>query len=397
VPETTPGNATWLVARREVVERGRERSFLISSLVSVVVLIAIVVVPGALGLGGPSKQTLAVTTDVPAALVTQLQARAEAFDVELEIDRVSSPAAARGAVSDGDADAALTAGGRTLSAEQEPDDDLTLLVQTVSRDVGTAAALAQRGADGEEIRRLLDPAPVRTTQLDPGEDRESAAAVAFVVVLLLYFQLIGYGNWVASGVVEEKSSRVVELLLATVKPWQLLAGKILGIGALGLVQLLGMAALGVGAAAATGAVDLPDQTGAAVLAVLPWFVLGYALYATLFALLAATVARQEDLQSATTPLNMLLMAAFFASFAAQSDPEGGVARVASLLPPSAPLVMPSRIVQDAVPAWEVALSAGLTLATIALVVPLAGRIYAGGALRTGKRASLRETWRAARA
>ncbi|MTD45276.1 ABC transporter permease subunit [Conexibacter sp. W3-3-2] len=391
------GGATWLVARREIVERGRERSFLVSTVLSVVILIAVVVVPSALGLDGPSKQTLAVTPDVPAALVTQLQARADAYDVELTVDRVADVAAARAAVSDGDADAALTDRGATLSAEQDPDDDLALLVQTTARDLGTASALRERGADAAEVRRILDPSPVRTAQLDPGGDDAAAAGVAFVVVLLLYFQLIGYGNWVASGVVEEKSSRVVELLLSTVRPWQLLAGKILGIGALGLVQLLGMAGLGVGVAAVTGAVELPDATLPAILAVLPWFLLGYAFYATVFALLAATVARQEDLQSATGPMNLVLMAAFFASFAAQSDPEGGVARIASLLPPSAPLVMPSRIVQDAAATWEIALSVGLMLAAIAVVVPLAGRIYAGGALRTGKRASLRETWRAARA
>lgn len=391
------GGATWLVARREIVERGRERSFLVSTVLSVVILIAVVVVPSALGLDGPSKQTLAVTPDVPAALVTQLQARADAYDVELTVDRVADVAAARAAVSDGDADAALTDRGGTLSAEQDPDDDLALLVQTTARDLGTASALRERGADAAEVRRILDPSPVRTAQLDPGGDDAAAAGVAFVVVLLLYFQLIGYGNWVASGVVEEKSSRVVELLLSTVRPWQLLAGKILGIGALGLVQLLGMAGLGVGVAAATGAVELPDATLPAILAVLPWFLLGYAFYATVFALLAATVARQEDLQSATGPMNLVLMAAFFASFAAQSDPEGGVARIASLLPPSAPLVMPSRIVQDAAATWEIALSVGLMLAAIAVVIPLAGRIYAGGALRTGKRASLRETWRAARA
>lgn len=391
------GGATWLVARREIVERGRERSFLVSTVLSVVILIAVVVVPSALGLDGPSKQTLAVTPDVPAALVTQLQARADAYDVELTVDRVADVAAARAAVSDGDADAALTDRGATLSAEQDPDDDLALLVQTTARDLGTASALRERGADAAEVRRILDPSPVRTAQLDPGGDDAAAAGVAFVVVLLLYFQLIGYGNWVASGVVEEKSSRVVELLLSTVRPWQLLAGKILGIGALGLVQLLGMAGLGVGVAAATGAVELPDATLPAILAVLPWFLLGYAFYATVFALLAATVARQEDLQSATGPMNLVLMAAFFASFAAQSDPEGGVARIASLLPPSAPLVMPSRIVQDAAATWEIALSVGLMLAAIAVVIPLAGRIYAGGALRTGKRASLRETWRAARA
>lgn len=391
------GGATWLVARREIVERGRERSFLVSTVLSVVILIAVVVVPSALGLDGPSKQTLAVTPDVPAALVTQLQARADAYDVELTVDRVADVAAARAAVSDGDADAALTDRGATLSAEQDPDDDLALLVQTTARDLGTASALRERGADAAEVRRILDPSPVRTAQLDPGGDDAAAAGVAFVVVLLLYFQLIGYGNWVASGVVEEKSSRVVELLLSTVRPWQLLAGKILGIGALGLVQLLGMAGLGVGVAAVTGAVELPDATLPAILAVLPWFLLGYAFYATVFALLAATVARQEDLQSATGPMNLVLMAAFFASFAAQSDPEGGVARIASLLPPSAPLVMPSRIVQDAAATWEIALSVGLMLAAIAVVIPLAGRIYAGGALRTGKRASLRETWRAARA
>ena len=172
-----------------------------------------------------------------------------------------------------------------------------------------------------EAREALSPPPLRVTTEEPQEG-EGRSGFAFFAVLLLYGQLIGIGYFVAAGVVEEKSSRVVEVLLATVKPVHLLAGKVIGLGILGLGQLLLLAIIGMGAATASGALEVDgDVLRAAVLA-LVWFVVGYAFYGAAFACAASLVSRQEDLQSVLTPLSLLLMVGFFSSFAVASDPDG---------------------------------------------------------------------------
>ncbi len=162
--------------------------------------------------------------------------------------------------------------------------------------------------------------------------RRETATVAFVGVLVLYGQLFAYGYWVAAGVVEEKSSRVVEVLLATVRPSHLLRGKILGIGVLGLAQLLliGLAALFT--SKAVGSLDFPSGAVATIGLVLVWFVLGFFFYASLFAVAGSIVTRQEDLQTTMTPLTILIVASFFIGLSATTNPESTLATVASLIP-----------------------------------------------------------------
>ena len=136
------------------------------------------------------------------------------------------------------------------------------------------------------------------------EAAEERGGFAFFAVLLLYGQLIGMGYFVAMGVVEEKSSRVVELLLSTLRPRHLLAGKILGLGLLGLGQLLLLAVLGLAVAGLGGALDVNGDVMVAAALALVWFVVGYAFYAAAFACAASLVSRQEDLQSVLTPLTL---------------------------------------------------------------------------------------------
>lgn len=126
-----------------------------------------------------------------------------------------------------------------------------------------------------------------------------------------------------------------------------------------------------------------------------WFVLGYALYACAFAVSGALVSRQEELQNAVAPLTLVVFAALFAAFAALNDPGGLVARVASFLPPTAPMVLPVRMILGGVAAWEVVASVVVTLAGIGLLVPFAARVYRGAVLRTGAKVRLREAYRAA--
>jgi ABC-2 type transport system permease protein len=216
-------------------------------------------------------------------------------------------------------------------------------------------------------------------------------------VLLLYGQLLTYGFWVAAGVVEEKASRVIEVILAAVRPRQLLAGKVVGLGILALGHLCAIAAVGLVAGAAAGAVHVSGAlVGAAALAV-AWFVVGYAFYSCLFACAGALVPRQEELQSTTMPLTLLILVSFFLSFAVSDDPGGLLAHVTAFIPMTAPLTMPGRIITGDAPAWEVVASLVVTLGAAAALIPLAARVYEGGVLQTGSAVKLRDAWRGARA
>ena len=207
---------------------------------------------------------------------------------------------------------------------------------------------------------MLDPPPLRTVSLE-GED-EGGEGVAFVASLVLYLQLIMYGIAVASGVVEEKSSRVVEVLLATVQPRAILAGKILGIGALGLLQLAVTAVVGLAAASASGAIELDAGDLGTLAVVLVWFLFGYLLWSALYAIAGVMVSRQEDLQSSTTVLTVLLVIGYLLAFPAIDDPDGTLAVVASLVPLFSPITMPLRVALGEASAAEIAASLGLLIA-----------------------------------
>jgi ABC-2 type transport system permease protein len=366
-----------LVARREIVERSRERSLWVSTGITVLVLAGVLVLPSALGFGGATSGTVAVVGPDAAAVARQAVAQQQAFDVKLTVREVDSAGAARRLVRDGDADVAVLAGGRGLLAAHDADDSVVAAVQSGSQ--------AARGA------RLPPPLPVRT---EGGEGASDRQGIAFVAVVILYGQLLGYGFWVATGVVEEKATRVVELLLSAIRPRQLLAGKVIGIGLLGLGQLLLIGLVGVVIGAASGQLDVNGDVAVAVGVVLLWFLLGFALYSCAFAVAGALVPRQEEIQSVTAPLTIIILASFFLSFGALDDPGSTLARVLSLVPPSAPMVMPVRLIAGDVPAWEVALAIALTLAAATALIAIAARIYGAAVLRTGSRVTLRAVWRA---
>jgi ABC-2 type transport system permease protein len=260
--------------------------------------------------------------------------------------------------------------------------------------VRAARALDEAGLDADAVARAQAVPALPVDALDPPDpDADARRAIVSVGTFVLYGQLIGYGFWVATGIVEEKSSRVVEVLLATVRPRALLAGKVLGIGLLALGQLLLVAVLGVGASAATGVVDIGLSALEPVLLLLGWFVLGFAFYACLFAAGAARVSRQEDLQSVTTPGTLLVLVSFFASFYVADDPGSTAARVLGVLPPFSALVAPVRAAGGSAAWWEAPLAVALMLLAVAGLVVLAARVYEGSVLRMGGTVGLREALR----
>lgn len=353
-----------LVARREITERAGEKSFLISTGITIAIIILVVVIPPLLGVGGTDRYVIAPDAH-SRAVADRAIAIAGNFDAEVTI---------------GDADVDVRLVNGEIRSEEEPDAALVGILQTANQSL--------------EPSRRPELKVVTVEPVDP--DRDSKAGLAFFVILMLYGQLIAYGFIVAGGVVEEKASRVIEVLLATIKPKDLLAGKVLGLGVLGLAQLLLIALIGVAVAGISGALTIDGALLSAIALALVWFVLGYAFYAALYAAAGAMVPRQEELQSTTTPLTMAILVAFFAGFAVREDPDGVIAHVCAFIPFTAPITMPGRIMLGEVPAWEIAASVGVMVASTALLIPLAARIYSAVVLRTGTAVKLSEALRLAR-
>jgi ABC-2 type transport system permease protein len=386
-----------LVARREVVEQLRGRSFLISTAITLLILCGIIVVPRLFGVGRPETFDVGVVGGASARVGQALVAQADAAGVKVRLQQPAGLAAAETAVRDGELDLAIV-DGRELVAKSNVDEQLDLLVQSASRAVRAQERLAAAGLDQTEIQSTLAPSPLPVRSLEPVDQTQRAKrAIATVSIFLLYGQLIGYCFTVAMGVVEEKATRVVEVLLASVRPVQLLAGKVIGLGLVGLIQLIGIGLVGLTVAIAVDAISLPASALGTIGWVLVWFLLGYAFYSSLFAVAGAIVSRQEELQNTATPLNLLMVGSFLVAFmGAGSDPGSTLSTVSSFLPPVAPLVLPVRIAAGEVAAWQVAASVGIMLVSILAVVLLASRLYEGAVLRTGARVKLRDAWRGAR-
>jgi ABC-2 type transport system permease protein len=221
--------------------------------------------------------------------------------------------------------------------------------------------------------------------------------VAMIMISLLFGALIGTGSTIAMGVVEEKTSRVVEILLSTIRPAQLLGGKILGVGIYGLFQVVVLGAASALAAVVLGAGEvLKVSLGMSFVWLIVWFLLGYAVFALLFGGFAALVSRQEDIGSVTTPLIMLLLVPFYTTmFLVPNDPQSTLVRVLSIIPFFSPFMLPVRSALGAVQGWEMALGLAVTAAIIPALVWLAGRVYRRGVLHTGGKLALREALRPA--
>ncbi len=381
-----------IVARREFVERARDRGFVISTAITLVILVGFIVVTSLLSRA--RSFDLAVVGEDSSGVGREVASAATALGVEVRVLTLPDVAAAEQAVRDGVADAALIHAGSVL-VRAEPPAQLVGLIQSVSIRERARQALQEVGLTEQQVDAALSQPQLTVDALEPIDARgRENAAVAFVGVLALYGQLFAYGYWVASGVVEEKSSRVIEVLLATIRPSELLRGKIFGIGFLGLAQLLVIAVVGLGTSIAVGSLEFPTGAMATVGLVLFWFVLGFFFYAGLFAVAGSIVTRQEDLQTTMTPLTILIVVSFFIGIGATRDPSSTLAAVASLLPFSAPLVMPTRVVLGEASALQIVLSVAFSIASIAALIPLATRIYSRALLRPG-RVKLRQVIRRA--
>lgn len=371
------GRAVWLVARRELLERGRSRAFALSLIVSVGLIVAGIILPSLIG-GGPGSQRLGVVGPAPTGLVSGLTATAELAGLVVVSEPVADAGAGEARLVDGSLDAMLVfpADGSTP----------TYVVKTRGNALLQQVVLASFSPTPQISFRELQPA-------DAAED--TSFIFANVGVILLFIAIFTFGTWVLTGVVEEKQSRVVEVVLATIEARDLLIGKVLGIGILGLIQLTLMITAGLATGVISGRFTLPATTVPTVANLVLWFILGYAFYSTALGVLGALASRMEEASNASSPVTFVAMGGyFFALLVALNDPAGTAARVATFLPPVAPMVVPLRAALGAIEPWEMILSAIVMCAAIWVLFVVGGRVYSGAVLQTGARMKLRDAWRA---
>lgn len=394
----SPWSAVRLVAGREIKQRAGSKAFLWTTVVLVVLIVGGAFLAQTLR-GGESTLTVGVTQET-ASLSESVTATAQGFGTTAEVTTVTEDEG-RTQVLDGDLDAVvLSAEGGTVRVitKSTLDTELSSVLTVIAQQTVLAEQVTDLGGDPTEVSRAVAEATVDVEAIEPPRDIDPSQIIsAYLVGILMFISLQLCGAMIAQGVVEEKSSRVVELLLATVRPWQLMAGKVLGIGVIGLGQVVVLVAAAAGSAAGFGLLDGMDlDLGATVLWTIAWFLIGFTMYALLFAAAAALVSRQEDVGTVTTPILMLMMIPYIVSVSvAPFAPDSPIVVWLSYLPFTSPLIMPTRVAVGGVEMWQVAVVMAVNIALVPLLVWLAGRIYSNAVLRSGARIKIKDALRAA--
>ncbi|MDG4787594.1 ABC transporter permease [Micromonospora sp. WMMD1102] len=348
--------ATKLVAGREIAVKIRDRTFLISTVLFLLIAAASTVLPAIFANSG---STVAVVGSGDTASTLDRAG--------MEVVSATDVAAAERLIRDGDVDAAVV-----------PDDG------------GGVRVLAMDRTPDSVVRALSSAPPVQL--LDPDTvDPMLAFLVPVSFSMVFFFLSISFGVQIAQSVTEEKQTRIVEILVTAVPVRALLAGKVLGNGALafGQVMLIALVAV-VSMQAVGGDTALLGQLGPAIAWFIPFFVVGFVLLASLWAVTGALVSRQEDISGASGPIQLLIMVPFFLVIFFNSNPTAMTAL--SYVPFSAPTAMPLRLFFGDAATWEPVLALLILLAAAALCIALAARLYEGSLLRTNGKTSLRAAW-----
>ncbi len=379
-----------LVTRREMLVRLRSRVFIGGT----VVMVALVV-GGILGyswLGGQTTPVRVGFTAGTQALEQAFSASASALGQPVTVSDVTDEAAGRAQVSGGTLDVLVT--GSATSPTAVVQKSAPSLIQAALERAVLAARLAAAGLSPADLASVMSGAQVPVEALQQTKrGLTQNLVVGLAVGILLWISLGLYGSQVAQGVVEEKASRIMEILLATVPPSQLLAGKIVGIGLVGLLQLAIVATATLASVAVTSVVTTPALGVMPVLGYLLWFLLGFLFYATAYATLAALVSRPEEVQGAVALINVFQIGSYLLAYVYLANPSSPLALVASVLPPFAPILMAVRISTGDLPVWQIGLALVLIVAAIAGLIWLAGRVYANSAMRIGARVRFMDAFR----
>jgi ABC-2 type transport system permease protein len=377
-----------LVARREVLMRLRARVFVGGTIV--MTLLVVVGIVAASLLAGRTTPVRVGFSGGSEALEPTFTASAAALGANVTVSDVTDVAAGEAQVTAGTLDVLVTGSSTAPTAVAKT--AIPPNVESALSLAAEAARLSDAGLSPAAVASAMALVPVQLLQPPTPRDTQNVIA-GLAVGILLWIALGIYGSQVAQGVVEEKATRIMEILLATIQPSRLLAGKVIGIGLVGLLQLTIVALAALITVRVTNVASIPALGVAGILGDLLWFLLGFLFYATAYSAVAALVSRQEEVQGAIAPMSILQVVGYLLVYVALPNPMGPLVTVCSLLPPFAPILMAVRMAASPVPSWQVGLAVALTVASIVGLTWLAGRIYANAAMRIGTRVRFMDAFR----
>jgi ABC-2 type transport system permease protein len=377
----------WVIAMREFTSRIRTRVFGITTVLTIVAIGAYIL------LQAYAFNKSAASLDVgfvgsAQSISAPVRAEAAAAGETINVHPYASLASGTADVQSGVLDALVSGSGAgtVMAVQSTVDPTLETALNDQTRQQVLTTYLTQHNLPPSDVLSQLN-FSVRVTELSPvNAVRIEQIVIGLLVAGTLYVTMIIYGQLVAAGVIEEKSNRIVEILLATVRPWQLMLGKITGIGLIALVQVVLIAGVALVLASVTKLVSIPTLSVDVVVSGIVWFVLGYLMYALLYAAVGSMVSRQEDVASVALPVTFVLVASWILALTVAAPDPGSVGTtVFSFIPVFSPVIMPVRIAAGVAPLWQVAISVVLVVGTIVLFAVIAGRIYRNSVLRVGGR------------
>jgi len=408
------------IVRREYLERIRTRAFWVSTLLVPLFMGAMMVIPAWLAERGGGQFTVAVldlsgrfAEPVRAEVEKRLASSDEKLTVHLTIvEPGTDPAAVRerlkGEVQAGTYDGLLVLpsglpdeGAPEYLAPNVAAFKLLMILERSVNDALVADRLTRAGLDPGEVSELTRRVELTTFKLgkkgEETRDEGQGFLLSYGFMLIIYMSVLMYGIYVMRGVLEEKTNRIVEVVIATVKPFELMLGKILGIGAVGLTQfsLWGIALAAItapGAMAALGfaGVELPSLPPLLLVFFVVFFVLGFLLYGTLYAGIGAAFDTEQEAQNFQTLVTLLLVVPLVLMVQILNQPDGTLSVVLSLVPFFAPMLMFLRMTLTPVPAWQLAAAVAGLLGAIVACAWVVGKIYRVGILMHGSRPTFKD-------
>jgi ABC-2 type transport system permease protein len=380
----------WIVALREIRERGGSRSYRISTIIGVLLVVAVIALPSLIEKSKTYR--VGLTGAQPPGTVAALTVQVTAFGHELKTTGYPTLADGEQAVRNRKIDVLLVDGNR-LEWRSSTDSTLAAAVANAVQAAHIRQQAGRLGVTADQLAQLL--VPVTLTSRTIGAARTSdqdATTVGFVAVGALYLAISFYAGFVLTGVVQEKANRVAEVLLARMPAREVLTGKVLGIGAVGLAQFALLAAAAGTTVKVMNHAKAPSIPAVVLGWSVVWFILGYLFYSVVYAALGATTSRIEDAQSAIAPVTGLMVVSYLGVIWAEQSPDGPLTILLSYLPPTAPIVMTYRVAVHAAPGWQIVSTALVVALALWALLRLAGRLYAGALLRFGSRVKLRDLW-----
>lgn len=382
-----------LVALRELQERFRGRIFRVGTLLMLAVVAAAIIIPTLdRGKAEPLRVGLVGALSAPARAA--VVAAADSVGMTVQFVPEASEGAAHTQLRSGDIGLAIIEDRAFVVNTPISSTDTSASSQFVfaaARDLGVISAVEAAHLTPAQSSQLAAAKALPVSSLQPGKAKGPVQGVSIIGLILTFVMLSQYNTWILMGVMEEKSSRVIEVLLSAVRPIQLLTGKVLGIGLVAFAQATLIVVVALVLAKSVGS-DLLHGTAPVVLvSTLAWLVLGYAFYCWVYAAAGSTAERQDQVQTLAFPLSVPLIFGYVASLTeASSGNPADWFKVLAYLPPTAPFAMPVLVGLDAVSWWEFLASAVISVLCTVAIARLATGIYRRAILRTGGRVRLRD-------